>query len=54
MTGQRRLVFAFPGELETRTGELMTGTIKPAEFTAAMQKAADTVASDPDITKFTR
>ena len=41
-------------ELETRTGELMTGTIKPAEFTAAMQKAADTVASDPDITKFTR
>ncbi|MBX0328024.1 N-acetylglucosamine/diacetylchitobiose ABC transporter substrate-binding protein [Oscillochloris sp. ZM17-4] len=41
-------------EIEQRTGELMTGTIKPAEFITAMQKAADTVAADPDITKFTR
>lgn len=41
-------------ELETRTGELMTGTIKPADFITAMQKASDAVASDPDITKFKR
>jgi N-acetylglucosamine transport system substrate-binding protein len=41
-------------ELEVKTGELMTGTIKPAEFIAAMQKASDAVASDPDITKFKR
>jgi N-acetylglucosamine transport system substrate-binding protein len=41
-------------ELETRTGELMTGTIKPDEFLSAMQKASDTVAQDPDIKKFKR
>jgi hypothetical protein len=41
-------------ELETRTGELMTGTIQPADFITAMQKASDEVASDPDITKFKR
>lgn len=41
-------------ELETRTGELMTGQIKPDEFRSNMQKAADAVAKDPDIKKFTR
>lgn len=41
-------------ELETRTGELMTGTIKPDEFLTAMQKASDDVAKDPDIKKFKR
>ena len=41
-------------ELETRTGELMTGTIKPDEFLTAMQAASDAVAKDPDITKFKR
>jgi N-acetylglucosamine transport system substrate-binding protein len=41
-------------EIEQRTGELMTGTIKPAEFISTMQKKADEVAADPDIKKFTR
>jgi len=41
-------------ELEQRTGELMTGVIKPDEFITNMQKAADTVAADPDIKKFKR
>ena len=41
-------------DLETHTGELMTGTIKPAEFITAMQKSADAVAKDPDVKKFTR
>ena len=41
-------------DLETKTGELMTGTIKPADFIAAMQKSSDAVAKDPDIKKFTR
>lgn len=41
-------------ELETRTGELMTGTIKPDEFLTVMQAASDAVASDPDVQKFTR
>jgi N-acetylglucosamine transport system substrate-binding protein len=41
-------------ELEQRTGELMTGTIKPDEFISNMQKKADEVAADPDIKKFTR
>jgi N-acetylglucosamine transport system substrate-binding protein len=45
---------SFQKELETRTGELMTGTIKPDEFRAQMQKAADAVAKDPDIKKFKR
>ncbi len=45
---------SFQKDLETKTGELMTGTIKPADFIAAMQKSADTVAKDPDIKKFTR
>ena len=40
--------------IDTHTGELMTGTIKPDEFIATMQKEADTVAADPDIKKFTR
>lgn len=44
----------FQKELETRTGELMTGTIKPDEFRAELQKAADAVAKDPDIKKFKR
>jgi len=45
---------SFSKELETGTGELMTGTIKPADFITKMQKAADAVAADPDIKKFTR
>jgi N-acetylglucosamine transport system substrate-binding protein len=45
---------SFQKELETGTGELMTGTIKPADFIANMQKAADAVAKDPDIKKFKR
>lgn len=39
-------------QLEIRTGELMTGAIKPTEFIDAMQKAADEVAQDPDVVKF--
>ena len=45
---------SFATDLETATGELMTGTIKPDEFISKMQKSADTVAADPDIQKFTR
>ena len=45
---------SFNKDLETKTGELMTGVIKPADFVAEMQKSADTVAKDPDITKFKR
>lgn len=45
---------SFSKDLETKTGELMTGTIKPADFIAAMQKSADTVAADPDVKKFKR
>jgi N-acetylglucosamine transport system substrate-binding protein len=41
-------------DLETFTGELMTGVKKPEEFCAAMQKTADAVAADPDIQKFKR
>ncbi len=41
-------------DLETFTGELMTGTKKPDEFIAAMQKTADAVAADPDVKKFKR
>jgi N-acetylglucosamine transport system substrate-binding protein len=41
-------------DLETKTGELMTGTIKPDEFITAMQKSADAVAADPDVKKFKR
>ncbi|MCG8348159.1 MAG: N-acetylglucosamine/diacetylchitobiose ABC transporter substrate-binding protein [Chloroflexales bacterium] len=41
-------------ELETRTGELMSGVITPDEFLTAMQKASDAVAQDPEIKKFTR
>ncbi|MDO8969271.1 MAG: hypothetical protein Q7U74_01195, partial [Saprospiraceae bacterium] len=44
----------FQKDLETKTGELMTGTIKPADFITAMQKSADGVAKDPDIKKFKR
>ncbi len=39
-------------ELEVRTGELLTGVLKPAEFLDAMQKVADEVAADPDTPKF--
>ena len=45
---------SFSKDLETKTGELMTGVAKPADFIAAMQKSADTVAKDPDIKKFKR
>lgn len=41
-------------DLETFTGELLTGGKKPEEFCAAMQKSADTAAKDPDIQKFKR
>lgn len=41
-------------DLETKTGELMTGTIKPDQFIADMQKSCDAVASDPDVKKFKR
>ncbi len=41
-------------EIDQRTGELMTGVIKPDEFISIMQKKADEVAADPDIKKFTR
>ncbi len=41
-------------DLETFTGELMTGVKKPEDFCAAMQKTADAVAVDPDIKKFRR
>lgn len=45
---------SFSKDLETKTGELMTGVAKPDDFIAAMQKSADTVAKDPDIKKFKR
>lgn len=41
-------------EIEQRTGELMTGKMKPEEFVDAMQKKADEVAANPDIPKFKR
>ncbi len=42
------------GEIQNRTGELLTGKIKPEEFVDAMQKKADEVAADPDVVKFKR
>ena len=44
----------FGKEIEQRTGELLTGKMKPEEFVDAMQKKADEVAADPDIKKFNR
>jgi N-acetylglucosamine transport system substrate-binding protein len=44
----------FGKEIETKTGELMTGVIKPEEFVDAMQKKADDIAANPDIPKFKR
>lgn len=44
----------FTTELENKTGELLTGKIKPDEFIDAVQKAADAVAADPDIPKYKR
>ena len=41
-------------EIEQRTGELLTGKIKPAEFLDLMQKKADATAKDPDVKKFKR
>jgi N-acetylglucosamine transport system substrate-binding protein len=41
-------------ELEVRTGELLTGVLKPTEFLDVMQKVADEVAADPDTPKFKR
>ncbi|HEY3290766.1 MAG TPA: N-acetylglucosamine/diacetylchitobiose ABC transporter substrate-binding protein [Anaerolineae bacterium] len=38
-------------ELEVRTGELLTGKTKPADFLTTMQKLADDVAKDPDTPK---
>jgi N-acetylglucosamine transport system substrate-binding protein len=40
--------------MDTHTGELMTGKLKPDEFLSTMQKEADAVAKDPDIKKFKR
>jgi N-acetylglucosamine transport system substrate-binding protein len=40
--------------LENNTGLILTGKIKPADFVAAIQKAADAVASDPDVKKYQR
>jgi len=45
---------SFSKDLETGTGELMTGVAKPADFIAKMQKSADAVAKDPDVKKFKR
>ena len=45
---------SFGKEIEQRTGELLTGKLKPEEFIDAMQKKADAIAKDPDIKKFTR
>ena len=45
---------SFGKEIEQRTGELLTGKMKPEEFVDAMQKKADEIAKDPDIKKFTR
>jgi len=45
---------AFSKDLETKTGELMTGVAKPDDFIKAMQASADAVAKDPDIKKFKR
>ena len=42
------------GEIEIRTGELLTGKIKPEEFVNAMQKKSDEVAADPDVPKLKR
>jgi N-acetylglucosamine transport system substrate-binding protein len=44
----------FSKEIDTKTGELMTGIIKPEEFVDAMQKKADDIAANPDIPKFKR
>jgi len=38
-------------ELEVRTGELLTGKVKPQEFLDNMQKMADEIAKDPDTPK---
>jgi N-acetylglucosamine transport system substrate-binding protein len=45
---------AINNDLQTFTGELMTGVKKPADFIAAMQKSCDAVAKDPDVKKFKR
>jgi N-acetylglucosamine transport system substrate-binding protein len=44
----------FNKEIEVRTGELLTGVIKPEEFVDLMQKKADEIAANPDIPKFKR
>jgi N-acetylglucosamine transport system substrate-binding protein len=45
---------SFSKEIEQRTGELLTGKMKPEEFIDALQKKADDIAKDPDIPKFKR
>jgi|GEM_PF-108729 len=60
--GVNTIIFALPDfyssfqkeVLEPRTGELLTGKIKPEDFVAALQKKADEIAADPDIKKFKR
>lgn len=45
---------SFGKEIEQRTGELLTGKMKPEEFVDALQKKADEIAADGDIKKFKR
>jgi N-acetylglucosamine transport system substrate-binding protein len=40
--------------IENATGELMANRYKPADWMNAMQQAADTIAKDPSVKKFTR
>jgi len=41
-------------EADAKTGDLLTKRITPAEFIDAVQKMADKVKADPEVTKFTR
>ena len=44
----------FSKEIEQRTGELLTGVVKPEGFVDLMQKKADEIAANADIKKFKR
>ena len=44
----------FGKEIEQRTGELLTGVVKPEGFVDLMQKKADEIAANADIKKFKR
>jgi len=41
-------------EAAAKTGDLLTKKITPAQFVEAVQKMADKVKADPEVTKFTR